>query len=64
MNQTDVQVSQAIFQMLSHFGALVATEGVSVETKNKINTQMQKLIDKLDPVISKLSLASAGILTN
>jgi hypothetical protein len=64
MTERDIILSQTIFQVVNQLGALIATPGISEEVKDAANEQIKKLLSQLDPVISKMSLASSGILTN
>ena len=64
MTERDIILSQTIFQVVNQLGALIATPGISEEVKDAANKQIKKLLSQLDPVISKMSLASSGILTN
>lgn len=52
------------FSILRELGALVATPGVSIETQNLCNEQMQKLISTVvKNAVSTISASSAGIIT-
>ena len=64
MTEREIILSQTIFQVVNQLGALIATPGISEEVKDAANEQIKKLLSQLDPVISKMSLASSGILTN
>ena len=56
-------MTQNIFGCLERLGALCATEGVSQDTKDLANAQMQELLKMLSLVITKMSVQSMGIVT-
>ena len=61
--ENNYNLTQNIFLSLERLAALCATQGVDEKTKELANKQMQELLGLLQPLITKMSVQSMGIVT-
>jgi hypothetical protein len=64
MNNQDYQMTQEIWTNINALAAVAATPNMDATTVEYINVQIRDLMRMLKPYYTKLSAASAGLLTS
>jgi hypothetical protein len=64
MNNQDYQMTQEIWTNINALAAVAATPNMDAATVEYINVQIRDLMRMLKPYYTKLSAASAGLLTS
>lgn len=55
MGQIEAIVDFEIAEMIRFYGTIVGTEGISQEIKDLCNTNIMKLLDKVQPKVTQLT---------
>jgi len=50
-----------IVESIRFFAQLVATEGIDLNVKNKVNSYIERLVDALEPSVQQTTAGSAGL---
>lgn len=50
-----------IVESIRFFAQLVATEGIDLNTKNRVNDYIAKLVDALEPSVNEATAKASGL---